>query len=267
MNKYIILIFAAALTAACENEPVEIFTLGKAGDYFYFGEKVQVWTGVDANLHHVTYDWECTGGQFDGVRTQHLFENLWIAPDKPGEYLITVTARTGSDSDVRQTKMLVTGYFAEDFDYGSKNPAGWASSNTTLAYEDLNVNGATDKIVRVPATSNSANPQLRRSMTGVPLTPPFSVRTKMMYAGYKAVTGTNDVTAANFPTYLSLTFVQPATNPEKPYIREIRWEFCPPAGNTGRNWRLRMESYTPAVGRSVWATADGDNRTAPAPFL
>jgi hypothetical protein len=28
-----------------------------------------------------------------------------------------------------------------------------------------------------------------------------------------------------------------------------------------------MESYTPAVGRSVWATADGDNRTAPAPFL
>ncbi|MDR0698025.1 MAG: hypothetical protein LBG28_02220 [Tannerella sp.] len=267
MNKYIILMFVVALLAACEKEPVTILTLGKAGDYFYFGEKVQVWTGVDADLHHVTYDWECTGGQFDGVRTQHLFENLWIAPDQPGEYLITVTAHTATDSDVRQTKMKVTGYFAEDFDYGSKNPAGWASSNTTLAYEDLNVNGTVDKVVRVPATSNSSNPQLRRSMTGVPLTPPFSVRTKMMYAGYKAVTGANDVTTANYATYLSLTFVQPTTNPEKPYIREIRWEFCPPVEDTKKNWRLRMESYTPATGKSAWATANGNNMANPAPFF
>jgi hypothetical protein len=267
MNKYLISIAAAALLAACEREPVTILTLSKAGDYFYFGEKVQVWTGVEADLHQVTYDWECTGGTFDGFRTQHLFENLWIAPDKPGEYLVTVTARTGDDSDTRQTKMKVTGYFAEDFDYGSKNPAGWASSNTTLAYEDLNVNGATDKVVRAPATSNSGNAQLRRSMTGVPLAPPFSVRTKMMYAGYKAVTGANDVTTANYATYLSLTFVQPAASPDKPYIREIRWEFCPPVENTKKNWRLRMESYTPATGKSAWATANGTNTANPAPFL
>jgi hypothetical protein len=265
MNRYIILTVAAAILAACENEPVSILTLGKAGDYFYFGEKVQVWAGVDADLRHVTYDWECTDGQFDGFRTQHLFENLWIAPNQPGEYLITVTARTGTDSDTRQTKMRVTGYFAEDFDYGSKNPAGWASSNTTLAYEDLTADGGgVDKVVRVPATSNSSNPQLRRSMTAVPLTPPFSVRTKMMYTGYKAVTGANDVTTANYSSYLSLTFVQPVTNPEKPYIREIRWEFCPPAESEKKNWRLRMETYVPATGRSTWATAAG---TSPAPFL
>jgi hypothetical protein len=267
MNKYILFILTAILLTACEKESVTILTLSKAGDYFYFGEKVQVWTGVEADPRSVTYDWECTGGSFDGFRTQHLFENLWIAPDKPGEYIITVTAKTPDGSDSRRTKMKVTGYFAEDFDYGSKNPAGWASSNTTLAYNDLTVNGGIDKVVTVPATSNSGNAQLRRSMTGVPLTPPFSIRTKMMYTGYKAVTGTNDVTTANYSTYLSITFVQPATNPDKPYIREIRWEFCPPAGNTKKNWRLRMESYTPAYGRSTWATAAGNNLPTPAPFI
>jgi hypothetical protein len=263
--KHIILgICVAGLFSACEKEDaVEILTLGKAGDYFYFGEKVPVWTGVDGDRTAITYNWECTGGNFDGWRTQHLFENLWIAPTEAGEYTVTVTAKNGSKSDSRQTKMKVVNYFTDNFEYGSKNPAAWAVSNTTLEYGS-SVGDPNDKTVIIPSTSNTADAQFRRTLTGVPLVPPFSIRTKMMYTGYKTVT---NVTASNGATFFSIFFVQPTTNTDKPYIRELRWEFCPPAAGTNDNWRLRMESFLPATSKSVWATNAGNNNPIPAPFL
>jgi hypothetical protein len=263
--KHIILgICLAGFFTACENdEPVEILTLSKAGDYFYFGEKVTVWAGVEGDLRNMTYDWDCSGGRFDGWRTQHLFENLWIAPTEAGEYLVTVTAKSGNESDTRQTKMKVVNYFTENFEYGSKNPAAWAVSNTTLEY-GTHPDDPKDNVVFVPSTSNTADAQFRRTLTGTPLYPPFSIRTKMMYTGYKAVT---NVTTGNAATYFSIYFVQPTVNTDKPYIREIRLEFCPPAVGTNANWRFRMESYLPASGKSVWATNAGNNNPIPVPFL
>jgi hypothetical protein len=263
--KYILLgiLMAGFFTACEEGDSVEIITLGKAGDYFYFGEKVPVWAGVEGDLNEISYDWECTGGRFDGWRTQHLFENLWIAPTEAGEYIVTVTAKNGGKSDSRQTKMKVVNYFSENFEYGSKNPAGWASSNTTLEY-GTNPKDPKDMLVYVPSTSNTADPQFRRTLTGTPLFPPFSIRTKIMYTGYKTVT---NITSGNSATFLSIFFVQPTENTDKPYIREIRWEFCPPATGTNLNWRLRMESFLPATGKSIWATDAGNNNPVPAPFL
>ncbi|KAA6349723.1 hypothetical protein EZS27_002883 [termite gut metagenome] len=257
MRNLLYLVATIFLFAACKDESVEIITLGKAGDTFYFGEKVQVWAGVEGNLHQITYDWECTGGEFDGYRTQHLFENLWIAPSVPGEYLIKATAKTGGSSDSRITKMKVTNYFTETFDYGARNPAGWASSNTTLAYGMDSANPS-DLIVSVPATSNSSDANLRRTLTAVKLVPPFSIKTKMKYTSYKTATA---VTASNAATFLSIYFVQPDDNLDKPYIREIRLDICPPA--TGANWRLRMESYVPALGRSSWTGSTPVNPFTP----
>lgn len=249
------IIFLAAiviLSAACKDEPVEIVTLSKAGNTFYFGEKVVVWTGVNGDANEIGYDWECTGGKFDGANTQHLRENLWIAPEEPGEYIVTVTAKTSTSSDSRQTKMKVVNYYTEGFDWGAANPGSWSSSNTTLAYGNSSID-ASDKVVTIPATSNSSDANIRRTLTNLPLYPPFSIKTNMMYTMYKPVA--SNVTSGNVATFFSIYFVQPSGDLDKPYIREIRLEFCPTTTGTNNNWRLRMESYVPSLGRSTWTGA------------
>ena len=53
---------------------VKIESLNKAGQEFYFGEKVPVWASTAGDKHGMTYEWSATGGTFDGFRTQNLYE-------------------------------------------------------------------------------------------------------------------------------------------------------------------------------------------------
>ncbi len=248
----------AGLLAACKDEPVEIITLGRGGDTFYFGEKVEVWAGVNGDLSKINYDWSCTGGGFDDDKLKNLYQNLWIAPDSPGNYTVKVTAETKNNSDTRETEMKVVNYFREDF-LNLKNPGGWVSTNTTLAWNEK-INGKAVGLL-VPSTSTS-DPNIRRSMSAIPLFPPFSVQTKMGYTKYKPVT---NVTSGNGATYISLFFTQPM--PNKRFIREIRWEFCPPASGSNDNWRLRMENYDPTRAVSDFSTSAGTNNPNPEPFI
>src|SRR5687767_6565276 len=94
---------------------VEITSLNKAGQEFYFGEKVPVWASTNGDKEDLTYEWSATGGSFDGWRTQNLYENLWIAPAVAGEYTVTAKANNGGSSSSKSTQMKVTRYYFDEF--------------------------------------------------------------------------------------------------------------------------------------------------------
>ena len=99
INKLLLLIAVCIGAFSCKKDTgIQIESLNKAGSEFYFGEKVPVWASTAGDKDGIVYSWSATGGSFDGNRTQNLFENLWIAPNEPGEYTITVTAKNGVTS-------------------------------------------------------------------------------------------------------------------------------------------------------------------------
>ena len=262
--RQLICIAAAAfmLTACNKDQPVEILSLSKNGSKYYFGQQVVLWTAVDGDWKNTTYDWECTGGGFNnGPLYQHLRENCWIAPDEPGEYFVTVTAKTDKQSDTRKTRMLVTNYYRYEFDGLPGTGQGqdrWVYSGSAGEYALVN----DETVALFPSTSSSADGYIGRnnfSTTGLtggtsidpPLMPPFSIRTKMMYTRYREEA--TNVTTAGHATRLALQFVQPTGIYDKPFVREIRLEFIPVAG-ANPNWRLRFERFTPSLNQSVWST-------------
>lgn len=272
-NKYIyrtILAVAVVFFAvSCKKDPtVKVETVSSYGQEFFFGEKVPVWTGVQGDLENISYKWICTGGSFSGARTQDLFENLWVAPAEPGTYTITVKAKDGDVSDSKSVDMKVTRFFIDEFAATpiSTNTTTWAGSSVSNALAPLSFIKTTyGTSAEIQSSSSSSNPTIRTTLTSVPLLPPFSIRTSMGYAKYRAVSSSNDVATSNLSTYFSIYFVQPTTNVSKPYIREVRLEMLPGALGTKSNWRLRYETQVPLTGRTnsfnglIAATASGRN--------
>lgn len=221
------------LFLACSDENVEIKTLSKFGEMFYFGEKVVVWAGTDTkDLANVKYTWKCDGGYFTGP--QYLFENLWVAPKVPGEYTVTVTATVGNKMSTRETKMKVGYFFFENFD-NDLNLAGWTSSNATLSY-DLDRQKA-----KCVGTSETGYGYFRRLTTTDSLEIPFSVFSNAGFETFK-----------NSTSYLQyrIYFKQP-DDLASPYIREIRWQFLPKATGTTKNLKIQFETYQPNTAKST----------------
>jgi hypothetical protein len=210
---------------------VKIESLNKAGQEFYFGEKVPVWASTNGEIDGISYDWTTTGGTFDGFRTQNLFENLWIAPNVPGEYTVTATAKNDGSSSSKSTTMKVTRYYFDEFQSAyTLNGNGWALSNITTAGQKLitDVDPANSRL-ELTATATSA-PNIRRTLNLSELKLPFSIRSKLGWKCYfrpgSAIT-------------ISLFFNQPST-PAIPYLREIRWEIWPSADPaTTDNYQIR----------------------------
>ncbi len=266
-SRYILINFIAIaflFTACDKDELVVIDTLSKGGDTFHFGERVVLWAGVNGNLDKLNYEWTCTGGTFEGSRTQNLYENLWIAPNEPGNYIIEVKAKAGKESDVRKTSMKVTNYFFDYFE-DPRNRAGWTASSATRTFSTMtDENGKEISCVLLSPSSNTANGHTRLNVPSL-LVPPFSIQTKLGYNRYRSP-GTASVTTTGQAFYFSLFFEAPSDHHDKPYIREIRLEIAPNVTGTRNNWRLRMNPYTTATGTSVWSANDGNNRPNPAPF-
>lgn len=259
-NKYFLtycIVLSIALSACEKDDPVRIDSVNKDGDEFYFGERAVMWTSAFGDLDKLSYEWRCSGGKFEGARTQNLYENLWIAPDYPGNYEIEVKATAREKSDSRRVYMRVTNYFFEYFT-NSKNPAGWTGGNTTRTF--TTINGVDCYKSEAISTSDG---YVRLPFTKAPLSPPFSVQVDLGYTQYRKVT---NVTAAGNGILFALKFSQPQKDLDKPFIREIRWEICPPATGTNNNWRLRMESYNPTAAISRWSTDNGTNKPVPKPF-
>ena len=225
---------------------VEITSLNKAGEEFYFGEKVPVWASTTGDKEDMTYEWSATGGTFDGWRTQNLFENLWIAPSTAGEYTVTATAKNGGKSSSKSTLMKVSRYYFDEFQSAyTLNGNGWSLSNVDAAGQKLitDVDPANCRL-ELTATSTSA-PNIRRTLNLAQLKMPFSIRTIM---GWKTYFRPNSTIT------ISLFFNQP-TNPTYPYIREIRWEIWPTVNAaTTDNYQIRYETFTPATNTSKFST-------------
>src|SRR5215207_8766938 len=98
------IIAVCLLAFSCKKDiDVKVESLNKAGQEFYFGEKVPVWASTAGDKNDITYEWTATGGSFDGWRTQNLYENLWIAPDVPGEYTVSVKAIGDGNTSTKST--------------------------------------------------------------------------------------------------------------------------------------------------------------------
>ena len=230
-----------------KGDKVEILTLSKAGEEFYFGEKVKVWAGTQGGDNTtVSYKWTATDGTFDGWRTQNLFENLWIAPNKVGEYTVTATADHKGSTTTRSTSLKVTRYFFDEFQ--SKftfDGNGWAIADLTA--NQISDNNPLASSLEVTASTVNKTAILRRDLNLADLRIPLSIRTKL---GWKTFF------RAGQPIIISLFFKQPSENTNYPFLREIRWEYYPtvdPA--TTDSYQIRYETFIPASGKSTFSTA------------
>jgi len=234
---------------------VKIESLNKAGQEFYFGEKVPVWASTTGDKNEMTYEWTATGGTFDGFRTQNLYENLWIAPNVAGEYTVTATAKNDDGSSSKSTAMKVTRYYFDEFQSAyTLNGNGWSTSNTTNTL----VTNTDTALSRLDLTASSTSaPNIRRTLNLAELKIPFSIRTRMGWKTYFR---------AGQTITISLFFNQP-TNPNYPYIREIRWEIWPTVNPaTTDNYQIRYETFVPATNTSKFSTV-GNTVPNPLPLI
>jgi hypothetical protein len=238
---------------------IEIVSLNKAGQEFYFGEKVPVWATTTGDKEDITYEWSATGGSFDGFRTQNLHENLWIAPAQPGEYTITASAKNGGSNSSKSTVMKVTRYFFDEFQSTyTTNGNGWSISNVDATTGQKLITSTDTAQCRFELTSTSTSvPNIRRNLNLAPLDIPFSIRTRL---GWKTYFRPNQAFT------ISLFFNQPST-PTIPYIREIRWEVWPTVNPaTTDNYQIRYETFVPSTNVSQFSTV-GNTLPKPLPLI
>lgn len=241
-------IFALCVSVfSCKKDvTAKIESLDKPGEEFYFGEWVPVWVEATGMGETPYYNWTATGGVFENARTQHLRENLWIAPNQKGTYTVTASSNGASKS----ASMTVTRYFFDEFQsIYTLNGNGWSTSNSTNTLMD-----STDADVSClqVVSSSSSNGSVQRTFTTVPLGFPMCVRTRLDWEKYFK---------ANGEFYISLYFVQPLNDPSYPYIREIRLEVYPTVNPaTTNNYQVRYETYTPSTNVSKFST---DSSTLP----
>lgn len=248
---------ACLLGFSCKKDiDVRIDSLNKAGQEFYFGEKVPVWASTDGDKHDISYEWSATGGTFDGIRTQDLFENLWIAPNVLGEYTVTATAKNTGTSSSKSTLMKVTRYFFDEFQSAfTLNGNGWSQSNTTQV---LKTNSDPAQASIELTSSSTSGPNIRRTLNLSELKIPFSIRTKLGWKNYFR---------ASQAITISLFFNQPASTPTLPYLREIRWEIFPTVDpSTTDNYQIRYETFIPASNVSKFSTV-GNAAPLPLPLV
>lgn len=256
----ITVISLSILAFSCKKGPgIKIESLNKAGQEFYFGEKVPVWASTSGDNNSVSYEWKATGGSFDGFRTQDLFENLWIAPGTAGDYTITATAKNSNGgSSSKSTSMKVSRYYFDEFQSAyTLNGNGWSLSNIDAAGQKLTTSTDTaNSRLELTATSTST-PNVRRNLDLAELKIPFSIRTRLGWKTYFR---------ANSTIVISLFFNQPS-NPNYPYIREIRWEIWPTVNPaTTDNYQIRYETFVPATNTSKFSTV-GNTVPNPLPLI
>lgn len=242
----LLMILCIAAVSCKKDDKVEIVTLSKAGEEFYFGEKVKVWAGTQGGDNTtVSYKWTATGGTFDGWRTQNLFENLWIAPAQIGDYTVTATADHKGSNASRSTNMKVTRYFFDEFQSEfTFEGNGWAQADMTNSL--VIDNDPLKSVIEITAATVNKTAVLRRDLNLADLRIPLSVRANL---GWKTFF------RAGQPVIVSLFFKQPAENTNYPFLREIRWEYYPtvdPA--TTDSYQIRYETFIPASGKSTFST-------------
>ena len=246
---YILLFLLAGLISGCKKDDgtVRIDTVSKNGSEFFQGQKIQVWVGVEvSDLASATYNWECDEGSFSGP--SGLFQTVWVAPRKSGEFTISCTVRCNGKSEKRSSKMTVGAYFFDKFGVASTN---FTLSNFTATY-------ANSEVLLVGSKANTRG-SFRREFGDTALFNPFTFKADMAWrVKYKSATSS---------MYYRLQFNKPVRwdgTKVKQYIREIRLEIWPTATGTTNNYSLSYEVFSSEFSTSTFYTVDAGRKT---PFV
>jgi hypothetical protein len=244
---YISAFLTLALIFGCkkDNGSVQIDSVYKNGSEFFQKQKVQVWVGAQVNdLSSTTYTWECDGGSFSGPTG--LFQTVWVAPIKQGEYNVSCTVECNGVSEKRSTKMVVGQYFFDKFGVASTN---FTLSNFTATY----ANGEVLLVGSKSATRGS----FRREFGDTALLNPFTYKADMAWrVKYKGATSS---------MYYRLQMNKPLRydgTKVKQYIREVRLELWPTATGTTNNYALSFETFNSEFSLSTWTTILTGRNTA-----
>jgi hypothetical protein len=251
MKKYVVLIsfLTVLLLFGCGKEEgsVAIDSLYKNGNEFFQGQKVPVWVGAKvADLASTTYEWKCDGGSFSGPKG--LFQNVWVAPRKAGDYLVSCTVDCNGKSETKSVKMTVGQYFFDKFSVASTN---FSASNFTVTY-------AGGEVKLVGSKSNTRG-SFRREFGDTALFNPFTYKADMAWrVKYKSATSS---------MYYRLQFNKPVRydgTKVKQYIREIRLEIWPTQTGTNSNYSLQYEVFSSEFSLPTWTTVETGRK---APFV
>jgi len=242
----LILLLNVVLFLGCQkdDETVQIDSVSKVGSEFFQGQKVPVWVAANVtDLANATYKWECDEGSFSGPK--NLFQNVWVAPRKTGEFHVTCTVESNGKSDTRSTKMIVGQYFFDKFGVASTN---FTLSNFTATY----ANGE----VKLVGSKSNTRGSFRREFGDTALFNPFTFKTDMAWRDkYKNTTSS---------MYYRLQINKPSRydgTKVKQYIREIRLELWPTATGTANNYSLSYEVFSSVFSTSTWTTIESGRKS------
>lgn len=242
---YLIVLLAVVLLFGCkkENGMVQIDTVSKTGSEFFQGQKVAVWVGAQvSDLSNTTYTWECDEGTFSGPKG--LFQTVWVAPRKAGEFTITCTVSCNGESAKRSAKMIVGPYFFDKFGVASTN---FSVSNFTATY----ANGE----VKLVGSKSNTRGSYRREFGDTALFNPFTYNADMAWRiKYKNATSS---------MYYRMLFNKPLRydgSKVKSYIREFRLELWPTATGTNKNYSLSYEVFSSEFSTSTWTTIESGRK-------
>lgn len=134
MKKNILyILMMVVMLASCKDDgDVTIHSLNTFGNKVSRNDKVKVFVSVETSDElDTSYSWGCDGGSF--TNNDGLFQNVWVAPNEPGEYELWVTVKCDGKKETRRAKMTVTDelYF-RDFETPYYND-GYSANNMTVA--------------------------------------------------------------------------------------------------------------------------------------
>lgn len=218
---------------------VQIDSVYKNGSEFFQKQKVPVWVGAQvSDLKSTTYSWECDGGSFSGP--SGLFQNVWVAPVKQGEYTVSCTVACDGESEKRSTRMIVGQYFFDKFGVPSTN---FTFSNYTVTYP-------AGEVLLVGSKSNTRG-NFVRAFGDTALFNPFVYKADMAWRiKYKGATSSMYYRLImNKPTRYDDTKV-------KKYVREVRLELWPTSTGTANNYSLSFEVFNSEFSTSTWTVTN-----------
>ena len=244
---YLSALLSLVLLFGCKKDDglVQIDSVFKNGSEFFQKQKVPVWVGAQvSDLKNTSYTWECDGGSFSGPAG--LFQTVWVAPVKQGEYNVSCTVSCDGKSEKRSTKMVVGQYFFDKFSIASTN---FSVSNFTATY----ANGE----VQLVGSKTNTRGSFRREFGDTALFNPFVYQADMAWrVKYKNATSSMYYRfQINKPTRYDGTKV-------KQYIREVRLEIWPTSTGTANNYSLSYEVFNSEFSTSTWTVTNSGRNPA-----
>lgn len=222
-------ILALGFYACGDDDSISIDSLSADGDEFYCNQKVKVWMCVNSSdLWHTEYKWECDGGEF--TQPQGLNEETWKAPNEPGTYTITCTAKVGDKTQTRVRHMYVSSYFFEKFERSSQSSFSLQNAKSSIIAEA----GGNHYMRTTVNSSTEPTRYIRRSFGDEELTTPFSCRAKLGFVSNMPTTQVISVgkKTANAVLEYRLNMRSDATNNNN-YINYISLQWYPSTPKDG----------------------------------